>query len=113
MSALGSALRPHAAFTPGAPELSMPTRNPEPAPPDPFNPGQSDSDIDPMIYARVVRAMAGADIGHDLNSEEALSCLAESLNREFLLTRSRIDVQSLEGKHSALDIAGMILRMID
>ncbi len=73
----------------------------------------AESDVDPMIYARVVRAISVAGTGPDLSEDETLSCLAESLNREFLLTRSRVDVESLAKKRSALDIANMILRMIE
>lgn len=73
----------------------------------------TENEVDPMIYARVVRAMAAAEMGADLSADETLNCLAESLNQEFLLTRTRVDVEGLAEKKSALDIAGMILRMLD
>ena len=70
-------------------------------------------EIDPMMYARVIRAITATNIEADLSAEETLNCLAESLNREFLLTRTRVDVDSLAKNGSALDIAKMILRMTE
>jgi len=80
---------------------------------DPGFTDRAENEVDPMIYARVVRAMAASEIGVDLSADETLDCLAESLNQEFLLTRTRVDVDSLAKKRSALDIASMILQMIE
>ena len=78
------------------------------------DPGFSTEDgIDPMTYARVVRAISAVGLGADLSAGETLDCLAESLNREFLLTRTRILPETLADKKSALEIAGVVLRMIE
>ena len=74
---------------------------------------RTDGDVDPMVYAKVVHAIAAADFGADLSEDETLNCLAESLNQEFLLTRTRVEVESLAKTRSALDIARMILQMIE